>query len=127
MPTLINIARAYILRGEAYSALQEHFTEGGFKDYTDGQKCMDRIKAIPAADVVEVRHGRFIGTEYDGYADGNPVYYEWICSQCACVFEDDEPKMNYCPNCGAKMDGKSADYAPAKPYDLLYEEGGPDA
>lgn len=54
MPTLIEIARAYILRGEAYSALQEHFTGGGFKDYDDGQKCMDRIKAIPAADVVEV-------------------------------------------------------------------------
>ena len=54
MPTLIEIARAYILRGKAYSALQEHFTEGGFKDYDDGQKCMDRIKAIPAADVVEV-------------------------------------------------------------------------
>lgn len=53
MPTLIEIARAYILRGEAYSALQEHFTEGGFKDYTDGQKCFDRIKAIPAADVVK--------------------------------------------------------------------------
>ena len=53
MPTIIEIARAYILRGEAYSALQEHFTEGGFKNYIDGQKCMDRIKAIPAADVVE--------------------------------------------------------------------------
>ena len=58
----------------------------------------------PAADVVEVRHGRFIGVDYDGYADGNPVYCEWICSQCGCVFEDDEPKMNYCPHCGAKMD-----------------------
>lgn len=63
------------------------------------------IEAIPAADVAPVRHGRFIGTEFNGYINGYPVYYEWICSECGCVFEDDEPKTNYCPNCGAKMDG----------------------
>ena len=49
--------------------------------------------------------GEWIGTEYDGYADGNPVYYEWICSECKCVVEDEEPMWNYCPNCGAKMKG----------------------
>lgn len=73
-PTLIEIARAYILRGEAYQALQEHFTEGGFKDYTDGQKCMKRIKAIPAADVEEVRHACWIE---DGYFN-EPC----VCSNC---------------------------------------------
>lgn len=55
-------------------------------------------------DAVPVRHGKFIGTEFDGYADGSPVYYEWKCSECGCVFEDDEPTYNYCPNCGARMD-----------------------
>lgn len=115
MPTLIEIARAYILRGEAYSAVQEHFTEGGFKNYTDGQKCMNRIKAIPAADVVEVRHGR-----WKQVGSITPMYE---CDQCHAFTLGG----NFCPNCGAKMDGTSADYAPAKPYDLLYEEGGPDA
>ena len=62
---------------------------------------MDRIAA---ADVAPVRHGLFLGTEYDGYADGNPVYYEWQCSVCGCIFEDDEPTYNFCPYCGAKMD-----------------------
>lgn len=51
----------------------------------------------------EMKKGHFIGTEFDGYADGSPVYYEWECSECGCVFEDDEPTYNYCPNCGAKM------------------------
>ena len=53
----------------------------------------------------ERRRGRFIGTWYDGYADGNPVYDEWECSECGCVFEDEEPTYNYCPNCGADMRG----------------------
>ena len=53
-----------------------------------------------------VRHGKFIGTEYDGFADGNPVYYEWKCSECGCIFEDDEPTYRYCPNCGARMNEK---------------------
>ena len=65
------------------------------------------VRNIPAADVEPVRHGRYIGTEFDGYADGNPVYYEWKCSECDCVFEDDEPKYRYCPHCGAKMDGEA--------------------
>ncbi len=54
----------------------------------------------------ERKTGYFIGTEFDGYADGSPVYYEWECSECGCVFEDDEPTYNYCPNCGAKMEDK---------------------
>ena len=26
--------------------------------------------------------GKWIGIGYDGYADGNPVYDEWDCSNC---------------------------------------------
>lgn len=53
-------------------------------------------------------HGEWIGTEYDGYADGNPVYDKWECSKCHEEFscEGEPPPYNYCPNCGAKMDGK---------------------
>ena len=54
----------------------------------------------------ERKRGRFVGTEFDGYADGNPVFYEWECSECRCVFEEDEPTYNYCPNCGAYMGEK---------------------
>lgn len=61
------------------------------------------IDEAPTIDAEPVRHGKFIGTEYDGYADGNPVYYEWKCSECGCIFEE-EPTYRYCPNCGARMD-----------------------
>ena len=70
---------------------------------------VDAVNEQPAADVAPVKHGYFIGTEFDGYADGNPVYYEWECSECGCVFEDDEPHYKFCPYCGAKMDREAED------------------
>ena len=49
------------------------------------------------------RKGKWLGTAFDGYADGYPVYFEWQCSECGCVFEDEEPTYNFCPRCGADM------------------------
>ena len=65
----------------------------------------DRIDNAPTVDAQPVRHGQWIGIS-DGDADGFPVYDEWECSCCGVVFEDEEPPYKYCPNCGAKMDGK---------------------
>ena len=54
--------------------------------------------AIPAADVAPVRHGRW-GTHSD-----RPD--SLICSVCNCGFDMWKHDLhNYCPNCGAKMDG----------------------
>ena len=66
----------------------------------------DIINRVPAADVVPVKHGRWIG-DYDGYADGFPVYDMWSCSVCGwdCDGVDEEPTWIYYPNCGARMDG----------------------
>lgn len=59
-------------------------------------------------DVVAVVHAEWVGTEYDGYADGYPVYDKWECSHCHEEFssEGEPPQYNYCPECGAKMDGE---------------------
>lgn len=95
--------------------LESEMYHNAFEIDTDLQKwdsgCWIRYKLFenviekqPTVDAEPVRHGKFVGTEYDGYADGYPVYYEWKCSQCGCVFEDEEPTYKYCPNCGAKMD-----------------------
>ncbi len=51
------------------------------------------------------RHGQWLGMEYDGYADGCPVYDTWACSECEYEVEGDADVLtNFCPNCGAKMD-----------------------
>ena len=66
---------------------------------------LEDVEDFPAADVVEVKHGEWIG-EADGYADGELVYDMWYCSNCDyCVDDDEKPWYHYCPNCGAKMDG----------------------
>ena len=71
---------------------------------------MDVILAIvdaqPAADVAPVRHGRWVGIEYDGYADGFPVYDLWECSECGEEVrgEDVPATCPWCHSCGARMD-----------------------
>ena len=48
--------------------------------------------------------GRWIPIEYDGYADGYPVWDKWECSECVCEHNGDEESLTaFCPNCGAKM------------------------
>ena len=66
------------------------------------------ILDAPAADVAPVRHGRWI----DAYPDiePNPMFMYGICSECG--FEQGISKyLNYCPNCGARMDGGKDDEA----------------
>ena len=61
----------------------------------------DLINEMPIIDAVEVVHGRWI----DAYPDiePNPMFMYGICSECG--FEQGISKyLNYCPNCGAKMD-----------------------
>lgn len=71
------------------------------------QDIRDGIKEEPTIEP-ERKTGEWIGTEYDGYADGNPVYYEWKCSKCGCIIEEGgRPTYNYCPQCGANMRGEA--------------------
>ena len=50
------------------------------------------IEDVQAADVVEVRHGEWIS--HEGYEECNLCHTKTIYQH------------HYCPNCGAKMDGK---------------------
>ena len=63
---------------------------------------------LNAADVEPVVHGKWIGLEYDGYANGCPVYDLWECSECGEeVSGEDVPDTHpWCHGCGARMDGE---------------------
>ena len=54
--------------------------------------------AYPESDVVEVVRGRWIKRQF---AD-EPTAFGYSCSECHSTYEVD---TNYCPHCGAKMDG----------------------
>lgn len=60
------------------------------------------FKAIPSADVEPVRHRRWENTRPDA-----PMFGFYYCSECG--RKRTSPQDNYCPNCGARMDGEEDD------------------
>ena len=96
----------YIKREDAIDAVLDVYYNTPDIDLSGG-RLEAAILNIPAADVAEVRHGRWDG-EGDGYADGEIVIDVWYCSECGYCIDDgtDDPNIlpNYCPNCGALMD-----------------------
>ena len=75
-----------------------------FDVYEDGEKyCRGIVFSIsdvrlPAADVAPVRHGCWVKEKSD-------VLIHWHCSVCEKCYFLEEPNADYCPHCGAKMDG----------------------
>ena len=66
------------------------------------------VTHVPENKVPSERCGEWVPLEYDGYADGHPVWDLWECSECGQEHSGDEDTLTpYCPNCGAKMGGKS--------------------
>lgn len=83
----------YIEREAAKNAVFDH--------WLDSSRTLEAVKSIPAADVVPVVHAQWI---YRGEEKG----YQCSACQSFCLlnYESDWCKSEYCPHCGAKMDGK---------------------
>ena len=76
------------------------------------EQAIERIASLrlmePFKKVAPVRHGEWVGLEFDGYADGCPVYDLWECSKCKGEHKGESDTLtDYCPNCGVLMDGDS--------------------
>ena len=59
------------------------------------------IRGMKAADVAPVVHGHFV---HDGPRFAGGVDW-WHCSNCGGLLSGVETQFEYCPHCGAKMDG----------------------
>ena len=76
------------------------------------ERVLEIVKSAPTVDAVEVVHGRWImdkleiGSPYDG--NSTMLVDIGNCSVCGYRCEM-LPTMNYCPNCGAKMEGERKD------------------
>ena len=65
----------------------------------DAIEVLGMIYEMPTADVAPVRHGRWLQKKHKIFGNA----YDYVCSECGCDYALAE--YNYCPNCGAKMDG----------------------
>lgn len=63
------------------------------------------LRDVPAADVAPVVHGRWDDSGRYTFPSGNAAVR---CTNCGCALTESEYRLNnwnYCPVCGAKMDG----------------------
>ena len=72
---------------------------------------LEGFKNAPTVDAVPVMHGRWqwLSSTYDRI----PCEMRYWCSKChhETITHDSEPWEKFCPNCGAKMDGKDNEQA----------------
>lgn len=88
---------AYIEREKVLEIAKDKYYSDFHKSMADLTSLRELLEDTPAADVVEVRHGYWI--------DGKCGHYK-ICSECNQIADF---YFDYCPNCGAKMDGKDGE------------------
>ena len=82
------MAEEYIKKSDAINAI---------KSWASIHPAIDLIKEIPAEDVAPVVHAKWISLIDDG--ESNMLACS-LCGELSCC------KGNYCPDCGAKMDGE---------------------
>ena len=107
-------ASAYIREQseECQKAFEELGGESGI--YADAYNDLaEDFYSIPAADVAPVVHARWISWEEAGNFVPSPDRHECsVCHDAAQVLVNGfELLSDYCPNCGAKMDGGDNDEA----------------
>ena len=100
--------RRFIFLDDVYRVISGHSDYHG-DNILSALTCIAEGKEVkPVKPLEDLRpKGKWIGLEYEGYADGNPVYDLWECSNCGNEEKgEDVPEQNpFCRCCGAKMDG----------------------
>lgn len=94
---------AYIRREDAIKCIEGQCVDGkmwGNDESDEGTlieaySAIDDLMEIPPADVAPVRHGRWLCVDTD-------TEQFFLCNRCK---KKEYWESNYCPNCGAKMDG----------------------
>jgi predicted RNA-binding Zn-ribbon protein involved in translation (DUF1610 family) len=71
------------------------------------QQMKNAIRKQPTADVAEVKHGEWVVDVMQCAEYSEKIYFCSACRNWDAWGETE--KTNYCPNCGAKMDGGKAE------------------
>ena len=95
--------KEYIERSVAIAALKDLPFQADIEDLA----IYIAMEEVPAADVAPVRHG-YWKPKYGGMTRfGVEFILAYNCSECNFEIKTTDEHTNYCPNCGAKMDGKT--------------------
>jgi rubrerythrin len=65
-------------------------------------KVYQLVTAMPTIDVEPIKHGKWIKADSQQYFRKH--YPAFTCSECG-QRKDSQKTWNYCPNCGARMQG----------------------
>ena len=65
------------------------------------------IEGLPTTEAAPVVHGRWKPVKYNAHCSCGKSYgtYHYLCSACNRIAYAQPYGLNYCPNCGARMDG----------------------
>ena len=89
-----------------YGLYGRNYVYGSDRDaFDEWEEILDVLESIPAADVAIVAHGEW---KYDHTDHMNGDFAVLKCSECgymAYAISEHVMNGNYCPMCGAKMDG----------------------
>lgn len=91
----------YIERETAIKRVMETKWESG----SDGAAAMEIVAATPAVDVAPVVHARWIHSRYEDCSEQFELVKCSLCNHEAYAMAFYVRGGNYCPACGAKMDG----------------------
>ena len=105
---------SYIERSVALNAIQNIPSAGGCAAI-DRDDAENAVMTIPAADVVEVKHGYWLSAyEYSLKFDiseerRDEVKNDTVWKFCCLCDQSAKWEYDYCPNCGANMDGERSE------------------
>lgn len=87
---------------EALDAIDNRIRQIGYEDFVLMLSIRQAVRDVKPVDAVPVVHAHWIRHDYADIVDGYLVP-EFECSKCHSWKKDDS---DYCPNCGARMDGE---------------------
>lgn len=80
---------------EELEVLRQRYEMQDDCDELVARKCKEAVAKLPVADVIPVVHGKWIF---------NDDWWEFRCTECHRAIGNVK-KYDFCPHCGAKMDG----------------------
>ena len=99
------MGRCLIDTDAAYAVLTDYYHHSTDTQHAALREALGRVETVDAVPVV---HGEWVWVQYDA----NPEIGNYNCSKCRFIpayFNMAKQHLKYCPECGAKMDGKDGE------------------